>query len=152
MSAAVSLRTQVRDAFVAALQMLEKDPASRIKGAEIVTDYLHESEIKKAVSYGVIVTDEHAEEPATRTPVAVPLALTVLIVVYVRSETDRRALLDAALEDVWETLRAGQRVQPVVPYLQYDGSETDEAATAAKPYAQAKMRWIVRGLWRTVSW
>lgn len=146
--AEMPIRTQVRDIFVAALSMIEKNPAARVKSPEIVTDYLHETEMKKAESYGVIVTNE---EMTVHSQQSADVLMTVLIVVYVRSETDRRARLDAAIEDIWEMLRTGQAVRTVVPYLRLDGIETDEGATAAKPFAQAVMRWTAR-VRRNVSW
>lgn len=148
-AAALSLRTQVRDIIVAALGMIDQMQTVRVKGAEIVTDYLQEGEIKKAASYGVIVTNE---ELSFQTQGASDVSLTVLITVYVRSEQDRRAMLDASLEDIWEVLRSGQLVKSVIPQLRLDSIETDEAATSAKPYAQAVMRWSARGLRRPVSW
>lgn len=151
-----SVRTQVRAAFVAALAQLNApDAAARLAPVEIVTDYLTETEIKQSPSYGVIVTDEEAEEPARRTHGSMgtsDLALTVLVIIYVRDETDRRAVLDAAIEDVTDALRRGQAVQAVAPFLRYEGLQADEGTTAAKPYAQAKLRWTVRGVRRSVSW
>lgn len=145
---ALPIRTQVRDAVLAALRLIETDPAAPIKGAELVTDYLHETEIKKPVSYGVIVTNEDVTVHSQR---SADVSLTVLIVIYVRSAADRRAVLDAAIEAVWMALRSGQAVKPVIPYLALEGVETDEGATAAKPYAQAVMRWTAR-VRRDVSW
>lgn len=145
---ALPIRTQVRDAVLAALRLIETDPAAPLKGAELVTDYLHETEIKKPVSYGVIVTNEDVTVHSQR---SADVSLTVLVVIYVRSDADRRAVLDAAIEAVWIALRSGQAVKPVIPYLALEGVETDEGATAAKPYAQAVMRWTAR-VRRDVSW
>lgn len=147
-TAELPIRTQVRDAVIAALQLIDTNPEARIKGAEVVTDYLHEAEVKRAVSYGVIVTNEDVTVHSQR---SADVSMTVLIVIYVRSEGDRRALLDAAIEDVWTALRSGQAVKPVVPYLALNGIETDEGSTAAKPYAQARMQWTAR-VRRDVSW
>lgn len=152
MIAELPVRTKVRDIFVSALEMISRNPDARIKEVEVVTDYLHETEIKKSASYGVIVTDEQPEDPMMRTREAIPIMLTVLIVIYVRSETDRRTMLDAAIEDIWDTLRSGQLVKSVVPDLLYMGLQTDEGPTAMKPYSVAKMQWAAKGLRRTVSW
>lgn len=143
-----SIRTQVRDVFMAALTQLQGNDEARIKDPDIVTDYLHETEIKKSASYGVIVTDESLEQHSQG---SVDVTLIVLVIVYVRSESDRRALLDSAIEDIWRVLGSGQMLKPVVPYVRLESVTTNENSTDSKPYAQAQMRWNAR-VRRPVSW
>ena len=145
---AIPIRTQVRDIVVSALQTLDDMPTVRVKGAEIVKNYLAVDEIKKDASYGVIVTHEAIEVTAQ---FIADVQLTVMVVIHVKSTLDVRAMLDNAIEDVWEVLRSGQLVKSVVPYLVLQSIETDEGTTIVKPFAQAIMKWTAH-VRRDVSW
>lgn len=148
MSGPLSIRTQVRDAVVAALSTIAQSPTVRVPGGQVVTNFASEKELTKFPSYCVVVTDEAID---LKTQQAADVALTVLVVVYVRSEGDVRAMLDGAIEDVWDALRAGQLAKPVVSQLTIDTIETDEGTTIVKPFAQAVMRWTAQ-VRRAVSW
>jgi hypothetical protein len=128
--------------------MIDDCPLARVKGAQLVSYFPQVEELKKEPTYGVVVTDETIE--VVSQPHA-DVTMTVLIIIYVRTDQDVRARLDAAIEDVWECLRSGQRVNAVVPYLQLESIQTDEGTTIVKPNAQAIMRWNCR-VRRSVSW
>jgi hypothetical protein len=142
------IRTQVRDVFVDALRTIDNLPTVRVKGAEIVTQYLNVDECRKYPTYGVIVTNEAVSHGAQ---MHADVTMTVLIVVYVRQERDARAMLDGAIEDIWEVLRSGQLVKAVVPYLELESIDTDDGTTSAKPFAQAVLRWQAH-VRRSMSW
>lgn len=148
MSGAVSMRTQVRDAVVAALGHITDSPSARVPGAQIVTAFATTEELKKSPTYCVVVTNE---DLTLLTQQAADSRMTVLVVVYVKSDGDLRAVLDAAIDDVWDTIRMAQSLRPIVSHMQLDSIETDEGTTIAKPFAQAVMRWTAHTR-RTVSW
>lgn len=148
MSGAVSIRTQVRDAVVAALKTIAESPTVRVPGAEVVTSYLAVEEIKKSPTYCVVVTNE---ELSIKSQMVADVSLTVLIVVYVKADPDVRAVLDDAIEDIWEILRSGQLVRAVSPQIRLDSIETDDGTTVVKPFAQAVMRWTAQ-VRRDVTW
>ncbi len=148
MSGPLSIRTQVRDAIVAALQTIDATPTVRQPGAQILTHYAEVGEIKKSPTLCVIVTNEEVD---VRVQMHAEVTLSILVVLYVRSETDVRAALDAAIEDVWEVLRSGQLVKAVVSQLRLDSIDTDEGTTSAKPFAQAVMRWSAQ-IRRDLTW
>ena len=148
MSGAVSIRTQVRDAFVSALRTIEDSPTARVPGAELLTHYATVEEIKKFPAYCVVVTNE---ELSVTSQMCADVSLTVLVVLYVKSENDVRAVLDGAIEDVWEALRLGQFLRAASSQLRLDSIETDEGTTIVKPFTQAVMRWTCE-VRRSVSW
>lgn len=148
MSGAVSIRTQVRDAFVDALTTINRSPAARVPGAQVLTQYVTAEEVLKSPTYCVVVTNESIN---VISQMSADVTLTVLVVIYVKSDTDVRAVLDGAIDDVWDALRMGHILKSDVSQLSVESIETDEATTAAKPFAQAVMRWtaFVR---RGVTW
>ncbi len=148
MSGALSMRTQVRDAVVSALRQIADSPSARVPGAQILTQFCTVEEVKKSPTYCVVVTNE---DLTLQTQQAIDSRMTVLVVVYVRSEGDLRTTLDAAIDDVWDTLRVAQSLRPLVSQLQLDSIETDEGTTIVKPFAQAVMRWTAHTR-RPVSW
>lgn len=148
MSERLSIRTQVRDAFVAALKHIVQSPSARVPGAEVVTNYLTIEEIKKTPTYCVVVTNE---DIAISTQTAADAELTVLVVLYVKSDADVRAVLDAAIDDVWDILKVGQSIRSVAPKIRLGSIETDEGTTGVKPFAQAVMRWTAQ-VRRDVTW
>lgn len=148
MSAPVSIRTQVRDAFVAALESMAGSSSARLPGADILTAYSTVEEVKKFPSYCVVATDEAIE---LKSQMAADISMTILVVLYVKSDGDVRALLDAAIEDVWEALRGLQLLKSVASQLQIESITTDEGTTVVKPYAQAVMRWTAQ-VRRAVTW
>lgn len=148
MSGALSMRTQVRDAVVSALGQIADSPSARVPGAQVLTQFCTVEELKKSPTYCVVVTNE---DLTLQTQQAIDSKMTVLVVVYVRSESDLRATLDAAIDDVWDTLRVAQSLRQLVSQLQLDSIETDEGTTIVKQFAQAVMRWTAHTR-RPVSW
>jgi hypothetical protein len=148
MTGPLSIRTQVRDAFLSALQTIEASPTVRVPGAQILTHYATVDELKKYPAYCVVVTNEELE---VRGHGFADVTMTVLVVIYVRSEADVRAVLDGAIEDVIEALRNGQLVKPIIPYLELQGIETDEGTSIVKPFAQAVLRWTAH-MRRPINW
>jgi len=150
MSAVLTLpiRTQVRDAFVAALNTIDASPTVRQPGGLVVTNYLAVNELKKFPTYCVVVTNE---ELTVETQMVADVLLQALVVIYARDETDVRAALDGAIEDAWEAIRIGQMVKSACGFLELKTIETDEGTTIAKPFAQAVMKWTAH-VRREVSW
>lgn len=152
MSLAWSDRTAVRAAFLAALALNKGRADVREPEFQLATDFLNDDQLVQAIAYCVMITDEEPEETQKRVPGAVPYSLGVKLVIYARDERDRHARLDAAIQDVWESLHNGQRVKDVVPFLEYGGLQVMGEGTDSKSIGQAVMRWTARGLRRSVSW
>lgn len=144
----VSIRTQVRDAFVAALKTIDASPTVRQPGGQVVTNYLAVDELRKYPTYCVVVTHE---DLTVETQMVADVRLEVMVVIYARDESDVRAALDGAIEDAWDAIRIGQLVQGVSALVELKTIETDEGTTIAKPFAQAVMKWTAH-VRRDVSW
>lgn len=139
---AISHRTILRDAVVAALQAAKQTDRVRVKKYDVSTNYLNADELKQDVTYCAIVTDE---APAGQTMREDDCRLTLTLVLYVRDQPDVRAALDASIEDVYETLLLVQAsVQETIWQMKLEQLTTDENTTAAKPIAQAVQRWTCR--------
>lgn len=139
---AVSHRTVLRDAVIAALHAAKQTDRVRVKKFDVSTNYLNADELKQEVMYCVIVTDE---TPAAQTGQLDDCRLALTLVLYVRDQGDVRAVLDAAIEDVYETLLLVQAsVQEAIWQMKLEQITTDENTTAAKPIAQAVQRWTCR--------
>ena len=140
MSAAVSTRTLVRDAIVMALRVRLTDASMRRRPYDISLNYLSVQECQRFPTYCVVVTDESS---GAHTLTAREFQMAVVIVIYVRDEGDVRGELDAAIEDVYETLLIVQRGLGTVGWkVVLDNLNSDEGTTVAKPYAQCVQRWI----------
>lgn len=139
---AISARTLVRDAVLAELTTLKQSDRARVKAFAVSSNFLSADELKQDITYCVIVTDEtlSGQTLAKRDSV-----LTVVVVLYVREQTDLRAKLDAAIEDVYEALLlVRERLKQDVSQFQLNEITTDDNTTAVKGVAQSIQRWTCR--------
>lgn len=137
-----SARTLVRDAVLAELTALKQSDRGRLKAFDLSSNFLSVDELKQNITYCVVVTDESmtGQTLAKRDSV-----LSLVIVLYVREQTDLRAKLDAAIEDVYEALLLVQeRLKGDVSQFQLNELTTDDNTTAVKGVAQAIQRWTCR--------
>ena len=137
-----SARTLVRDAVLAELTALKQSDRGRLKAFDLSSNFLSVDELKQNITYCVVVTDESmtGQTLAKRDSV-----LSLVIVLYVREQTDLRAKLDAAIEDVYEALLLVQeRLKGDVSQFQMNELTTDDNTTAVKGVAQAIQRWTCR--------
>jgi|CXWL01.1.fsa_nt_gi hypothetical protein len=140
MSGAISTRTVVRDAVVQALRGRLTDPQVRMRTYDISQNYLTAQECKRFPTYCVVVSDE---SPGALTLTAREFQMVVLLVLYVRDEDDTRAVLDAVIEDVYETMLTVQRGLGAAGWkLVLESLSSDEGTTIANPHAQCVQRWI----------
>lgn len=134
-----SARTVLRDAVVAELAALKGRGSARVPSFGLSLNYLGADELKQDVTYCVVVTDE---APQAQTLGQRDCAMTLVVVLYVRDKDDLRAKLDAAIEDVYETLLLVQhRLKPGIWKMDLDEVTTDDNTTAVKDLAQAVLRW-----------
>lgn len=134
-----SNRTVLRDAVIAELTALKGRGQARVPSFGLSLNYLSADELKQDVTYCVVVTDE---APQAQTLGRRDCAMTLVVVLYVRDKDDLRAKLDAAIEDVYETLLlVQQRLTPGLWKMDLDEVTTDDNTTAAKDVAQAVQRW-----------
>lgn len=139
---AISTRTLVRDAVLAELTALKQSERARVKQFGVSSNFLSADELKQDITYCVVVTDEAVTGQTLQQRDSV---LTVVIVLYVREQTDLRAKLDAAIEDVYEALLlVRERLKHDVMQLQLTEVTTDDNTTAVKGVAQAIQRWTCR--------
>lgn len=135
----VSTRTLVRDAVMGALSARRETVGPRLPVYDVVPNFLAIEECKRFPTYCVVVTDEI---PQPFTQEQREYQLTVVVVCYARHESDVRAVLDAAIEDVYDTMLIVQRsLQGMAWKLVLESLTTDDGATATKPHAQAVQRW-----------
>ena len=139
MSAPVSVRTVVRDLVRDTLTRRRGLYGLRLAEYDVSSTYLSIEECARYPTYCVVVTDETVQG-FTQQQRACQMMVTV--VCYARHETDVRAMLDAAIEDVYDAmLTVQQQLTGVAWQLTLDGITTDDHATATKPHAQAVQRW-----------
>ena len=132
-------RTVVRDTIIEALQARLGTEGMRLDGYDVSPAYLSIEECKRFPTYCVIVTDEtlHGFSQQQR-----ECEMTVLVICYVKHERDVRMVLDAAIEDVYDTMLLVQGNLPGIAWmLKLEEIKADEGATATKPHAQAVHRW-----------
>lgn len=134
----VSDRTIVRDAIMTALTNRQNQDGMRLKTFDVSPNFLTPEECTRAVTYCVVVTNETMQ---AFTQQQRDCAMTLLLILYVRDEQDVRAMLDKAIEDVYETMLLFQSAQSAAWKLTLDELTTDEGTTVAKPHAQAVLRW-----------
>lgn len=135
----VSARTLVRDAVIATFEQRKGDDGVRVKAYDVSPNFLTVEECKRWPTYCVIVTDEAPSEFTQR---QVDCTMTLTIVIYVKDDRDVRAALDAAIEDVYDTmLLAVARIGEAAWQLTLTELTTDDGTTIAKPHAQAIQRW-----------
>jgi hypothetical protein len=134
-----SVRTQVRDGIVEALQTLLRQGAARHRDFAVSLTYDTVEECTKWPTYCVIVTDETLTEQTLR---HLGSELNVLTVLYVRDTKDPRAALDAAIEDVYEAVAGWcEQARGLIWKWRLAELSTDEGTRIAKPHAQAVLRW-----------
>lgn len=139
MSQPTSHRTVLRDAILGAFQTRKHTESMRCPIYDAVPYFLTAEEVKRDVTHCVVVTDEAPTPSTMRDDDCV---MTVLVVTYVRDDKDARTVLDAALEDAWETVLSVQsQLKETVWKVKLDEITTDDGTTIAKPYAQAVARW-----------
>lgn len=135
----VSTRTIVRDAAIAALDLLRAQSTARVQTFDVSPRYLAAEECKRFPTYCVVVTDE---SPAPQTFEKDSCELTLLIVIYAKHDEDPRGYLDAAIEDVYEAMLLLQAtLKDLVWKMKLTDLTADEAATTSHPHAQALQRW-----------
>jgi hypothetical protein len=141
---ATSPRTILRDACIEQLLARKNQSSARVKSFAVSPRYLTEQETKQANTYCVLVTDEQLQDFTHQTRDA---SVTLKLVLYAYDTSDSRALLDAMIEDAHDVVR-GLRNQAELAdqiwKITLDSITTDEATTAAGPWAQAICQWIVR--------
>lgn len=134
-----STRTLIRDAVVSTLRGRQDTDAMRLPAFDVSLNYLTIEECKRFPTYCVIVTDEI---PESFTLQQVECRATIVVVVYAKHESDVRAMLDKAIEDVYETmLTVQQGLEGTAWKCRLDALTTDEGTTIEKPHAQAVQRW-----------
>lgn len=139
---AISTRTLVRDAVLSELAALKGTERARVKAFDLSSNFLNADEIRANVTYCVVVTDESL---TAQTLQRAESALSLVLVLYVREQTDLRARLDAAIEDVYETLLlVRERLTGEVSHFHLTELTTDDNTTAVKGVAQAIQRWTCR--------
>lgn len=139
---AISTRTLVRDAVLAELTALKQSERARVKAFAVASNFLSADELKQDVTYCVVVTDETLTGQTLEHRDSV---LSLVLVLYVREQTDLRAKLDAAIEDVYEALLlVRERLKQDVSQFQLSELTTDDNTTAVKGVAQAIQRWTCR--------
>lgn len=139
---ATSVRTLVRDAVMAELTALKGSDRARVKAFDVSMNFLSADELKQNITYCVVVTDESM---TSQTLTKRDSVLSLVLVLYVREQTDLRAKLDAAIEDVYEALLlVRERLNGEVSHLQLNELTTDDNTTAVKGVAQAVQRWTCR--------
>jgi hypothetical protein len=82
-----SIRTQVRDAIVAALESLKSSDSARLKKPEISLYYDAIEDVKTFPTYCVVCTNETI---TSQTQGAADVELEVLVIVYVKDDKDAR--------------------------------------------------------------
>ena len=136
---ATSPRTLFRNAIVTAFAQRKGTDAMRHQDFQVSLYYLSEEQIRQPVTYCVVVTDELLTAQTTQRD---DCAMTVLIVMYIKDDADPRGMLDAAIEDAYETVLSVQgALKEIVWKMKLEELTTDEGTTIAKPYAQAVQRW-----------
>jgi hypothetical protein len=134
-----STRTLVRDAVAGTLTGRIDTQGPRIPLYDVALNFLAFEECKRFPTYCVVVTDD---VPQAFTQEQREYQLTVVIVILVKHERDVRAVLDAAIEDVYDAVLMAQQSLAGVSWKMMPESMTaDEGATATKPHAQCIQRW-----------
>lgn len=140
----MSIRTLVRDTVMQQLLARKSQASVRVKAFGVSPRFLMEQETKQANTYCVIVTDETVQGFTQRQRES---SLTLKLVLYAYDATDPRAVLDAMIEDAYEIVM-GITTQPALQGLVWnikpDSITTDEATSAAGPWAQALCQWTVQ--------
>lgn len=136
---AVSDRTVLRDAVVDMFRARQGQDGLRIPEYDVSLNYLTETECKRFPTYCVIVTDETS---STFTQKDGDCQLQLKVVIYAKEDGDVRAVLDAAIEDAYETVLLVQSFKPNIWMMTLEEISTDEGTTIAKPHAQAIQRWM----------
>lgn len=140
----VSPRTIIRDTIIRALETRKNQSLSRIQSFAVSPRYLTEQETKQSNTYCVIVTDEgfqavtHGRHDAN---------LTVKLVLYAYDTKDPRVPLDAMIEDSYDVMSGLQQhpdMQDKIWQVMPESITTDEATTAAGPWAQALCQWSLQ--------
>lgn len=136
---ATSHRTVVRDAVMTALFGRVGTEGMRHQAFDVKPNFLSVEECKRFPTYCVIVTDE---TPGPFTLRERECQMMVTVVCYAKHDSDVRAFLDAAIEDVYDTMLLVQQTLIGVAWkLVLENVTADDAATATKPHAQAVQRW-----------
>lgn len=141
---AVSTRTIIRDTVMQQLAVRKGQASVRVKAFAVSPRFLTEQETKQANTYCVVVTDEQMQG---FTQAKRDASLTLKLVLYAYDTADPRAVLDAMIEDAHDIvmgLASHPDLQGLVWNIKPDSITTDEATTAAGPWAQALCRWTVQ--------
>lgn len=141
---AVSTRTIIRDTVMQVLESRKGQTVCRVKSFAVSPRFLTEQETKQANTYCVIVTDEDitVSRQSQR-----DISATVKLVLYAHDTKDPRAVLDAMIEDIYEVMlgSAGHAdLRDLVWQVMPETLTTDEATTAAGPWAQALWTWTLK--------
>ncbi len=140
-----TLRTDVREAFIAGLEDINADKTGTYYSKQIKTTafFVNEDEIKAGVFpvFCVILTDEELTYQQQR---SATVQGKMMIVGYVRSESDPRKALDEAIEDAIHAITNHDPIKNLLRKLQLLTITTDEAVLASKPFGQFLMEW---GVW-----
>lgn len=136
----VSHRTAIRDAVLATFESRRGADGMRVKEFDVARYWLSVEQCQRFPTYCVIVTDE---VPGEKTQRAVNFGLTLAVVIYVKDDHDPRRALDAAIEDVYETLLLVQDTIDEESSWQFSPQElsSDDGTSIAHPYALAVQRW-----------
>jgi hypothetical protein len=137
----ISVRTTLRDTVMEVLLALKGQSVVRVKSFAVSNRFLVEQETKQANTYCVIVTDE---EPGSMTQRSRDFRATLKIIAYAYDTKDPHSVLDAMIEDLYESMAGIGRHPDLVHVIQQvtvEGLTTDEATTAADSWAQAVRTW-----------
>jgi hypothetical protein len=141
---ATSPRTILRDACILQLIARKNQASARVRSFAVSPRYLTEQETKQANTYCVIVTDEQTQGFSHATH---DVSVTLKLVLYAHDAEDPRGTLDGMIEDAHDVVRGLRNQADVASQLwniMPDTVTTDEATTAAGPWAQAVCVWTVR--------
>lgn len=140
---ATSPRTILRNTVMEQFLARKNQASVRVKTFAVSPNYLVEQETKQAHTYCVLVTDEQIQH---FTMTQFDSSATLKLVLYAHDPADPRSILDAMIEDALDVVRGlmrhdlSRQTWKITP----DSISTDEATTAAGPWAQAVCQWTVR--------
>ncbi len=136
----ISHRTTIRDAVLAMFESRRGADGMRVKEFDMSRYWIGPDQCARFPTYCVLVTDEVPGEKTQRT---VNFGLTLTVVIYAKDDHDPRRALDAAIEDVYETMLLVQDTIDEEISWQFSLQElsSDDGTSIAHPYALAVQRW-----------
>lgn len=134
-----SVRTIIRDRLVDEFEARRDAQAGRVTDFDISLRWLSETEVKRASTYCVVMTDE---QRSSQTMQDDEYRLTGVIILYANDSKDSRSKLDDMIEDAMDVLRLTLRaLLGTIQSGAIDSVTTTEASTAEGDWTQAVIRW-----------